>query len=169
MEEDVTEILKIRTSSRNEEDFISWYPEKLGIFTVKSAYRLGLNTKMQQQDRGASSAVPDGRRLAWRMVWRCSVPPKVKLLTWKICCNALATQVNMTRRRMATQSTCWVCGMEDEDTFHVFMRCPHARELWLAMKEIWPMPGDEKLVNTGPEWLISLLYEIPEKQKAATL
>jgi hypothetical protein len=62
-EEEVTEILKIRTSSQSEEDFISWHPEKLGIFTVKSAYRLGLNKQMQQRDRGASSRQQDGRRL----------------------------------------------------------------------------------------------------------
>jgi hypothetical protein len=63
-EDDVVEILKIKASSRNEEDFIAWYPEKLGIFTVKSAYRLGLSKQMLQQDRGASSARPDGARPA---------------------------------------------------------------------------------------------------------
>jgi hypothetical protein len=127
MEEEVTEILKIRTSSRGEDDFISWHPEKLGIFTVKLAYRLGLNKQMQQRDRGASSNQPDGRRSVWKKVWKCPVPPKVKLLAWKICCNALATPVNMKRRHMTTVSTCRICGCEDEDTFHAFLRCPHAR------------------------------------------
>jgi hypothetical protein len=144
-EEEVTEILKIRTSSRSEEDFISWHLEKLGIFTVKSAYRLGLNKQMQQRDRGAPSTQQDGRRLIWKKVWKCPVPPKVKLLAWKICCNALATQMNMYRRQMVTVSTCRICGCEDEDTFHAFLRCPHALQLWLAMKEIWPLPNDDKL------------------------
>jgi acyl carrier protein phosphodiesterase len=39
-QEDIAEILKIHASRRSEEDFVSWYPEKLGIFTVKSAYQL---------------------------------------------------------------------------------------------------------------------------------
>jgi hypothetical protein len=37
------------------------------------------------------------------------------------------------------------------------------------MKEIWPLPNDDKLVHNGSEWLISLLHEITEEQKVATL
>jgi hypothetical protein len=59
--------------------------------------------------------------------------------------------------------------MEDEDSFHAFMRCPHARQLWLAMAEIWPLPRDELLVHTGKEWLLHLLLSIPEEQRAPTL
>jgi hypothetical protein len=168
-EDDVVEILKIKASSRNEGDFIAWYPEKLGIFTVKSAYRLGLSKQMQQQDRGASSARPDGARPVWRTIWKCPVPPKVKMLAWKIFSNALATQQSMLRRLMITNGTCMICGIEEEDTFHVFMRCPHARQLWLAMKEVWPLPEDSKLMNTGTEWQLSLLQNIDEKQRAPFL
>jgi hypothetical protein len=168
-EDDVVEILKIKASSRSEGDFIAWYPEKLGIFTVKSAYRLGLSKQLQQQDRGASSARPDGARPAWRTIWKCPVPPKVKILVWKICSNAIATQQSMLRRHMTTHGTCTICGMEEEDTFHVFMRCPHARQLWLAMKEVWPLPEDSKLKHTGTEWLLSLLQNIDEKQRAPIL
>jgi hypothetical protein len=38
-------ICQIRTSQRNESDFIAWYPEKRGLFTVKSAYDLAINLK----------------------------------------------------------------------------------------------------------------------------
>jgi hypothetical protein len=79
-QEDVAEILKIHASRRNEDDFVSWYPEKLGIFTVKSAYRLALHKQMMQQDRGASSSRPDGLRPFWRLIWKCPVPPKIRLL-----------------------------------------------------------------------------------------
>jgi hypothetical protein len=37
------------------------------------------------------------------------------------------------------------------------------------MKEIWPLPNDDKLVHNGSEWLISLLHDITEDQKVATL
>lgn len=36
-------ILKLRTSSRDEEDFIAWHPDKLGNFSVRTAYRLAEN------------------------------------------------------------------------------------------------------------------------------
>jgi ribonuclease HI len=169
VQEDVEEILKIQTSRRNDNDFIAWHPEKRGIFTVKSAYRLALNASMQHQDIGATSARPDGMRPGWKVIWKCQVPPKVKILAWKICCNAISTQTNLERRGMATLRLCQVCGMEDEDSFHAFMRCPHARQLWLAMAEIWPLPRDELLVHTGKEWLLHLLLSIPEAQRAPTL
>jgi hypothetical protein len=89
--EDVAAITKIQTSRRNENDFIAWYPEKRGIFTVKSAYRLALNRSMQTQDKGATSSRPDGARPSWKIIWNSLVPPKVKLLAWKICNNAIST------------------------------------------------------------------------------
>jgi hypothetical protein len=148
MQEDITEILKIWPSRRNEEDFVAWFPEKNGLFTVKSAYRLMLHCDMMRQDRGATSSRPDGENPSWKMVWNCPVPPKVKVLAWKICRNALATQVNMQRRGMCTFGTCLICGREDEDTFHVFLRCPHARDLWRAMSEVWELPEDRLLLPT---------------------
>jgi hypothetical protein len=97
-QDDIEEIVKIKTSRRNDCDFIAWHPEKRGSFTVRSAYRLALHASMQQQDRGASSVRPDGARPSWNIVWKCQVPPKVKTLAWKICRNAISTQTNMARR-----------------------------------------------------------------------
>jgi hypothetical protein len=111
------------SSTRHEEDFPAWFPHKRGMFTVKSAYRLALNRVMMQQDRGATSVRPDGEQPSWKLIWQCLVPPKVRTLGWKICRNALATQLNLRRRGMVACGLCRVCGQEDEDTFHVFMRC----------------------------------------------
>jgi hypothetical protein len=59
--EDMAEIVKIKTSSRNDADFITWQPEKRGLFSVKSAYQLALHSSEAFQDRGASSVRPDGQ------------------------------------------------------------------------------------------------------------
>jgi hypothetical protein len=138
--EDIFEILKIKPSTRNEKDFIAWFPEKSGLLTVKSAYRLALTRSMQSTSYGATSTNPDGERPSWKIVWNRPVPPKVKLLAWKICCNALSTQLNLARRGMATLDQCQIYGMGVEDTFHFFMRCPHAVSLWQAMAEVWELP-----------------------------
>jgi hypothetical protein len=37
------------------------------------------------------------------------------------------------------------------------------------MKEIWSLPNDDKLVHNGAEWLVSLMHEITDDQKIATL
>jgi ribonuclease HI len=59
--------------------------------------------------------------------------------------------------------------MEDEDTFHIFIQCPHAYALWQAMMEVWELPSRDKVQNTGNEWLLHLLNEIPEHQRANML
>jgi hypothetical protein len=38
---DVDAIMQIRPSHRNSEDFIAWQPDKHGVFSVSSAYKLG--------------------------------------------------------------------------------------------------------------------------------
>jgi hypothetical protein len=167
--EDVSLILKIKPSRRNDEDFLAWEPEKRGSFSVRSAYRVALENQMLQQGLEATSTRPDGRRPDWKLIWQCPVPPKVKHLGWKIAKNALATQQNKRRRGMETPATCLICGQEVEDTFHIFIRCQHARNLWLAMREVWNLPADNLLIHTGVEWLLQLLHQITEEQRVMTL
>uniref|UniRef100_A0ACD5YVZ4 Uncharacterized protein n=1 Tax=Avena sativa TaxID=4498 RepID=A0ACD5YVZ4_AVESA len=116
----------------------------------------------------ASSLQPDGRRPFWKLIWQCPVPPKVRHLSWRIAKDALATQQNKRIRGIETPDTCLICGQEVEDTYHVFMRCPHARNLWSAMKEVWDLPGDKMLNQGGTEWLLQLLSKITEEQRART-
>jgi hypothetical protein len=59
--------------------------------------------------------------------------------------------------------------VEEEETFHIFLRCPHARQLWQPMAEDWPLPGDDLLKNTGHEWLLHLLATISEEMRAPML
>jgi hypothetical protein len=159
--DEIEEIIKIKAASRNEQDFIAWHPEKSGVF-IRSAYRLALPATMQHHPHGATSTQPNGERPSWKLIWSCPVPPKVKILTWKICRNAISTQVNMVQWGMPTTSICTICGAEDEDSFHVFMRCAHARALWQAMSEVWPLLKHELIKNIGREWLLHLLVSIPD-------
>jgi hypothetical protein len=169
MQENVDEIIKIRPSKRNENDFIAWHPEKQGLFTVRSTYRMALHDSMQRQDRGATSMRSDGARPSWNIIWKCQVPAKMKIIAWKICRNAISTQVNVAKRGIATTKLCPICGLEDEDSFHVFTRCPHAQSLWQAMAEVWPLLLDNLLINTGTEWLLHLLVSIADEQRAPVL
>jgi hypothetical protein len=123
--EDITDIVKIRTSSQNDADFIAWQPDKRGMFSVKSAYQLALHTTEIFLDRGATSRRPDGQRPSWKLIWNSLVPPKVKVLAWKISRNAISTQTNLRRRHILASTLCPICGAEEEDTFHIFVRCPH--------------------------------------------
>jgi hypothetical protein len=52
---DVEAVLKIRPMQWREEDLIAWFYEKSGIFTVKSAYWLALNSDHIRRHEGGSS------------------------------------------------------------------------------------------------------------------
>jgi hypothetical protein len=138
---DITEILKIKTSSRNDADFVAWGPDVKGIFSVKSAYSLGMEHQERERDEGATSSRPDGANKEWKLVWQNPAPPKVKTFAWKLARNGLATQVNMKRRKMEVLATCRICGQEDEDTFHALVTCPQARGLWHSMRQCWDLPS----------------------------
>jgi hypothetical protein len=70
---------------------------------------------------------------------------------------------------MATTGLCQICGQENEDTYHVFLRCPHARQLWEAMHEVWDMPASERVRPLGKEWLLQLLSSSTADQRARVL
>ena len=50
--------------------------------------------------------------------------------------------------------------MEEEDEHHAVTRCNLATSLRTKMREIWSLPGEDALVNTGPEWLLELLNNL---------
>jgi hypothetical protein len=130
-------------SRRNEQDFIAWYPEKQGLFTVKSAYKLALERKMQEQGTEATSTWPDGARLDWHTIWKNPAPPKVKMLAWKICRNGLATKDNMARRGMRTSNLCQICG-QDPDIYARLQVQRFVEQHQLSLK--WTTQG---LSNSG--------------------
>ncbi|XP_073360138.1 uncharacterized protein [Aegilops tauschii subsp. strangulata] len=72
---DVDVITSIRTSTRVTEDIIAWAPERNGIFTVRSAYRLAMD-EHERPSASATSRAPDGRRAIWKIIWGCPAPPK---------------------------------------------------------------------------------------------
>jgi hypothetical protein len=53
--------------------------------------------------------------------------------------------------------------------FPYIFTLPHARQLWQAMAEDWPLPGDDLQKNTRHEWLLHLLATISEEMRASML
>jgi hypothetical protein len=76
---DAEEILKIRLPKYEEEDLISWRPEKHGLFTVRSAYNLALD--LHNKTPPSSSTSTNGDRGMWKTIWASKAPPKVKIFT----------------------------------------------------------------------------------------
>ena len=147
---DVAEILKIRTSPRRRQDFIGWYPELHGIFTVKSTYKLAVEAHELAHAGGASSTWPEGDRPIWSLIWKSHVPLKMRIMAWKTSTGALATNLGKVRRHIPTRSTCPMCGTESESSFHALITCPHAREVWDSLRESWIRgSSDNRTISFG--------------------
>ena len=81
----VREIIKIRTSPRNRQDFIAWHPEKSGQFTVRGAYHLATD----ELNHVVASINPSGHRPIWQCIWGAQVPLKMRIMAWKVVSGAL--------------------------------------------------------------------------------
>jgi hypothetical protein len=44
-----------------------------------------------------------------------------------------------------------------------------ARDLWRAMEEVWPLPPLESIKNSGQEWIIQALVQVPETTRMMML
>jgi hypothetical protein len=89
---DADVILGIKLSTRSTDDFIAWSGEHNDLFSVRSAYRIGLQARLQSLSGGQSSAGPSGERKIWDLVWKASVPPKLRVFAWKVTSDSLGTK-----------------------------------------------------------------------------
>jgi hypothetical protein len=150
---DVDEIMKIRLPATKRPDWVAWQYEKFGVFSVSSAYRLALERAHNLNEVGTSSAA-SGERSAWSKIWKLPVLPKVHNFIWKMLKNRLPTNANRHYRHIATDASCEMCSASREDCYHATMECPHAKTLREVMREVWPLPAEDILRNTGPEWAV---------------
>lgn len=138
-----------------------WECLRKGVFSVRSAYKLAFEEKIRTMTC-ATSRAPDGRRAVWTAVWRCPAPPKVRMFAWRLATDSLATMENKYIRHLEISDVCVICGVERENTYHTFCRCPMAVALWNAMRDSWPLPELASVQNTGSEWLLRLLDQHTE-------
>jgi hypothetical protein len=70
------------------------------------------------------------------------VPTKVRIFGWRTARDNLATTKNKQKRTLETMSTCKLCGMTEENSFHATVACTKARALRKKMREYWDLPPE---------------------------
>jgi ribonuclease HI len=166
---DAEEVLKIRLTNRNEEDFIARHYEKSEMFSVRSAYKLALQPHQAEQRQEGSSRNLDGSRALYKEIWSAKVPPKVRIFAWRLLHDGLATQCIRMKRTLTDDATCQVCGREEETAFHAVIRCTKATALRHEMRKHWLLPEEKPFVFSGPDWLLSILSSADVDTKAKIL
>lgn len=153
---DADAIIQLKIPSGGVDDVLAWFPEKLGFFSVKSAYRLALDERTSA-DCGSSSGSPNGCRKFWEILWKTNVPPKIRVFAWKLANDSLGVQVHLAHRLKKTSPMCTICGLEKETSFHAVMSCPKVRCLRRRMRLDWNLPPESDLLRSGDDWVLVIL------------
>jgi hypothetical protein len=128
---DAAAILSIPLSPFLPQDQLLWRCTKNGMFTVRSAYHLGMEMKTVQQPECSEKENMDE---VWRTCRRLNIPNAVKMFLWRASHNLLPTKVNLFRQGICDSNLCPICKREEETAAHVCWNCPAANDVWGGCK-----------------------------------
>jgi ribonuclease HI len=81
----------------------------------------------------------------------------------------LPTKKNKYRRKLELDSTCNICGCEDETSFHATVACTKSRALREEMRKGWDLPAESLFKHSGPDWLLIMLDGISNERRGLVL
>lgn len=90
-----------------------------------------------------------GNNMLW--IWKCKIPPSVKIFLWKISLKILPTKIFLISRSMNLDPVCHWCGLHQEDLSHLFWNCSLATTAWERLS-LW--------LNIGPINLASNDFDL---------
>lgn len=103
LEMDIDIIKRIPINTNIRDKFI-WYYDKMGKYSVKSGYKLFMNTKINE---ASSSTYPMGS--VWKNLWKLFVPMKIKHFCWKALNNFIPMNLNLKNRGVDVVIYCPIC------------------------------------------------------------
>lgn len=85
------------------DDVILRGADKKGIFSIKSAYHLGMEMFEAQAATTFNSNRQSNR---WKHFWKTNVGPKIKIACWKIVQDIIPLKCNLRRKGILTDNVC---------------------------------------------------------------
>ncbi|XP_078173997.1 uncharacterized protein LOC144567705 [Carex rostrata] len=107
----------IGTTLANREDRLVWTLEERGAYTAQSVYRVICGAGL----------------VKWRynMIWKCKIPPTVKMFIFFALKGKLLTRDVLRRRGMNFDAHCALCrNCPTESIAHVLYLCPYVVSVW---------------------------------------
>jgi len=132
--EDAGEILNISTGAACKRDIRIWHYEKIGVYIIKSGYKLARKCSMPSSSTGLNNTVS-----WWKFLWRLSIPTKVKIFIWKGFHGWLLTNEALLKKQVKLSSFgCPVCKSGKETTLHALWLCPFIKipNLYILLEKI---------------------------------
>ncbi|KAA3456039.1 reverse transcriptase [Gossypium australe] len=126
-------VLQIPLAKNPGADIQIWRGELSGDFSVRSAYKILQNARMDPNDL----LLQTDTKFFYKKLWNLQLPSKLLITVWRASWNYLPTLVNLRSKRIATSTVCPRCGSRKEDIGHVFRFCPATKEIWQLLELGW--------------------------------
>lgn len=114
-------------------DTLYWWPNKDGIYRVRSEYWLarGGCIRAWQTQNGIEGVD------RWRHVLKVEGPPKLQHFLWRACKGSLAVWERLKYRHITMDATCPICKESEETIIHSLCFCKYSKEICAssALKE----------------------------------
>lgn len=122
---------------RTEADSWFWRNDKMGIYTVKSAYALIRDKARIDQANDTS--------IFWNQIWNLKIPLKVKHFLWRSIRGCLPSKECLLQKNVVLDSRCPVCNLVEETTYHVLVTCPIAMQCWQYPEYTYAVQADTNM------------------------
>ncbi|XP_052877265.1 uncharacterized protein LOC128283890 [Gossypium arboreum] len=139
-------ILRIPLAETPHEDFKVWMGEQSGDFSVRSAYKLLQDVRLDPNFYLIQTDLKD----FYGKLWNLQLPAKIAITIWRIYWNYIPTLANLKHKRVSNDATCPRCGRGEEDITHIFRYCPATGEIWPLLDLSWI---SESTIQGFWEWI----------------
>ncbi|KAL5553367.1 hypothetical protein UlMin_040768 [Ulmus minor] len=112
--------------SADKQDSYCWHYDAKCLYSVKSAYHLGMELACSLNPSSTNPATGSW----WNALWNASIPPKVKVFWWRAIHDILPTTWNLRRHHIPAVASCALCGYGLETTSHSLFLCSLMKPFW---------------------------------------
>lgn len=140
-------------------DCWAWCHEKSGSFSVRSAYRMLIDTKNRREawlESSSGSSDPKKEQKSWTRLWKHEIPAKLKVFTWRLAWQSLPTADVVHHRHLADDCVCAICGWGQDSWRHSLLDCRMARCVWVLVDEQLYERIKECVEPVATSWLFEL-------------
>ena len=119
-------VRQIPLSHTNQCDFYAWPYEKSGVFSVRSCYKMVMETKMRRKKWLTGGTDPSNtfqQESNWKKLWGIQVPAKLRIFAWRLVWASLPTGQERQRRHMSKEVVCPICQAACDTWRHALLDC----------------------------------------------
>lgn len=165
-EEVASAIFQVPISRHGGEDFASWPHDKLGQYTVRSAYNLATSSSFlaahSSNGRGLPSVLDETVK-KWKALWKIKAPGKMKINLWRAAHDCLPTGFQLRRRHIPAMEGCIFCN-RDDPIEHVLLFCPFASAVWDEVRKSFNLQLGRAALSNMKQWIFDFISRGSELQ-----